>query len=427
MCLCDLNILLTNIFICIRLLKKSFTFFVNFTFKENYKNKLMSSKGYKHSDEALGKIKKAARRKHSEKENKRQSERMRGVKMSDERHESYIEKRGVKVLQFSLEGKFIKEYITLKDAVKETGLGSVGDCCRGAQKRAGNFIFKFKRDNNDSIDDLKLKPKKESFILWKQPFEITKEMMKEKGRNYKGRDIGPFLRLCPNCRNDKTEYQTYDSMLAAERNNDWCKKCNKSTKGKSGAFSKKCNNDGCENITFYKRKGDYDKTIETPTICQDCMNADLSARYINGGLHKNKTEREKKIMMIKQIESRRKFWEANPEKYEKLLGKIGRCKRYTVHGVLCQGNAEKQYLEFLFREGKELPIRPKGIRVKSGLYYPDFEFEDRFIEIKSTYTYEKLMEDGNKQFMKIKELSKLKKKVEIIIIKDEKIFSTEII
>lgn len=48
------------------------------------------------------------------------------------------------VIQSTLDDKFIKEYSSIKEAVKETKIFNVGAACRGIQKKAGNFKWKFK-------------------------------------------------------------------------------------------------------------------------------------------------------------------------------------------------------------------------------------------------------------------------------------------
>jgi group I intron endonuclease len=63
------------------------------------------------------------------------------------------------VLQFGLDGEFIKEFFSIKDASIETGCSEsiIGKCCRGVIKRPRKYIFKFK--NQESLE------LKNSFIL----------------------------------------------------------------------------------------------------------------------------------------------------------------------------------------------------------------------------------------------------------------------
>jgi group I intron endonuclease len=183
----------------------------------------------KHSLETIERIRETSTgRLKTAEQRKRASEIRLGVPMDEERYKAYIEVRGRKVLQFSIEGNFIAEFKSIREATEITGAGAIKDCCRELQKISGGFIFKYKENNNNSTADLILE-NKESFIIWKQPL-ITKEILKEKGLNYKGRDIGPFIRLCPKCRVNKIEYRTYDIMLSAERNRYGCKNCGKRKK-----------------------------------------------------------------------------------------------------------------------------------------------------------------------------------------------------
>jgi len=103
----------------------------------------------------------------------------------------------------------------------------------------------------------------------------------------------------------------------------------------------------------------------------------------------------------------------------------GVCKKYNVHGLECQGTYEKFYIEKLFNENVKLPNNSKGIETPIGVYYPDFSFDDKFVEIKSDYTYDVLL--GNKvcgytkkinkdQYNKIKWVNENIMSVEIIVV-----------
>lgn len=51
-----------------------------------------------------------------------------------------------KVMQYTLEKNFVKDYISINSAHRETGVhsASIGRCCMGKQKTAGGFIWKYK-------------------------------------------------------------------------------------------------------------------------------------------------------------------------------------------------------------------------------------------------------------------------------------------
>jgi hypothetical protein len=52
----------------------------------------------------------------------------------------------VPVLQYGLDGLFIKEFSSVGEAVANTGVLNVGPCCRGIRKTAGKFIWRYKKD-----------------------------------------------------------------------------------------------------------------------------------------------------------------------------------------------------------------------------------------------------------------------------------------
>jgi predicted DNA-binding protein YlxM (UPF0122 family) len=107
----------------------------------------------------------------------------------------------------------------------------------------------------------------------------------------------------------------------------------------------------------------------------------------------------------------------------------GVCKKYIVNGIECQGTYEKFYIEKLIKEEQILPSNSISFETPFGVYYPDFSFNNKLIEIKSDYTYEVLL--GNQinrytkkidktQYRKIKWVNKNIKPVEIIIVDKRK-------
>lgn len=50
------------------------------------------------------------------------------------------------VLQYDLEGNFIKEWLSMTDASLETGSKDITLCCRGGVNRSGNFIWRYKNN-----------------------------------------------------------------------------------------------------------------------------------------------------------------------------------------------------------------------------------------------------------------------------------------
>lgn len=83
----------------------------------------------------------------------RQSKLMKEIYSSEklrERKRGKNNHRAQPVKQFSLDGNFIKEYDTITQASKETGVGiaRISDVARGNRKTAGGFIWKFSNDKN---------------------------------------------------------------------------------------------------------------------------------------------------------------------------------------------------------------------------------------------------------------------------------------
>ena len=57
------------------------------------------------------------------------------------------EKTSITVLQFSLDGKFIKEWVSGREAQRELKIFDIHRVCNGYRKTAGGFIWKYKDKN----------------------------------------------------------------------------------------------------------------------------------------------------------------------------------------------------------------------------------------------------------------------------------------
>ena len=86
-------------------------------------------------------------------------------------------------------------------------------------------------------------------------------------------------------------------------------------------------------------------------------------------------------------ERKKSHAEARDKQLEKIDNFIFLTKHYNINGVPCQGKNEKWYMENLIAENKPMPIKKKFVMTPFGSYHPDFEFEDKYVEIKSGYTY----------------------------------------
>ena len=98
----------------------------------------------------------------------------------------------------------------------------------------------------------------------------------------------------------------------------------------------------------------------------------------------------------------------------------------TIIGKV-QGSYELAYLQGLLNRGLTLPSKPVRINTSYGSYFPDFEYPDRFVEVKSPFTWEVCIgkyPNGkgiktNIQHKKIKWTSKNIKPVEVVILNDK--------
>ena len=104
-------------------------------------------------------------------------------------------------------------------------------------------------------------------------------------------------------------------------------------------------------------------------------------------------------------------------------------KIFLESGLKCQGKREVQYIKELKKANKSLPKKAEAHETPFGKYTPDFEFPDKFIEIKSTTTFLCAIglctfkgkgKPSDLQFKKIQWVAKNIKPVDIIIYLGEK-------
>lgn len=61
------------------------------------------------------------------------------------RREKEARTKGISVFQYTKDGNFVKEYYSIREATRQTGITNVGDCIRGKSKTAGGFIWKLNK------------------------------------------------------------------------------------------------------------------------------------------------------------------------------------------------------------------------------------------------------------------------------------------
>jgi hypothetical protein len=124
----------------------------------------------------------------------------------------------------------------------------------------------------------------------------------------------------------------------------------------------------------------------------------------------------------KRIEGYQKMMQTKSNNPNSIKG--GKAKYYDTPIGKVQGTYELRFIENIINENKQLPIKPNGIKTPDGYYFPDFEFQDKFVEIKSPFTYKIFCGDiegmdGTKsvtQLNKAKWCSQNIKPVEVIIL-----------
>ena len=96
--------------------------------------------GKKHSEDTKNKMSIAKKGKQSPRK---------GTKLSESTIELMVQHKRKPVIQFSIEGDFIREWIDMASAERELKINNIGKACKGKQKTAGGFIWKYKKEENE--------------------------------------------------------------------------------------------------------------------------------------------------------------------------------------------------------------------------------------------------------------------------------------
>lgn len=72
------------------------------------------------------------------------SQSLSGKKKSESHKKKMSESHKIPVLQYSMDGEFIKEWPGQIDALRELGINHISSVCKGKHKSAGGFIWKYK-------------------------------------------------------------------------------------------------------------------------------------------------------------------------------------------------------------------------------------------------------------------------------------------
>ena len=116
--------------------------------KSNFYGKHFSEEAKKRMSEALtGRVFTEEHRKKLSEANIGKKSNFYGKHHSEDTKRKISESLGVKgVLQFSKDGEFLSEYLSIKEAERQTGCNPshICQCCKGKRKSAGGYIWKYK-------------------------------------------------------------------------------------------------------------------------------------------------------------------------------------------------------------------------------------------------------------------------------------------
>lgn len=72
-------------------------------------------------------------------------------KYDNDRKNGINNKNNVAVLQYDLDGNFIKEYYSINQAVRETGLSNIWAVCNKLRKQNCGYVWRYKYENNEKF------------------------------------------------------------------------------------------------------------------------------------------------------------------------------------------------------------------------------------------------------------------------------------
>jgi hypothetical protein len=202
-------------------------------------------------------------------------------------------------------------------------------------------------------------------------------------------------------------------------------------------YTKNCFN--CQSIQTYSNLGNYNRAVKNNTFCKKCNAKNVSVEtrlkiskatsgkpkskeatekmknsLINLWKNKSKEELENwKIIVSKTSLERwksdeyrtkisnsvKKHWNTltAAQRSSRFLkqqnGGAGICKYIIVNDYIVYGKCEERYIKLLYNSNSELPIKKErsGVQTIYGMTFPDFEYETHFVEIKSIYTFNKML------------------------------------
>lgn len=190
------------------------------------------------------------------------------------------------------------------------------------------------------------------------------------------------VRNCPKC-NSELHYYNQKKYALAVKEKEVCQSCKKE---KKTTYCKDCK---CE----IKYREYYWR--DNPTHCSSCLKKKRK-EFVEINRRRNCPICDK--LIVHTNIGNKIFAEKNKSNCTKCAAQqriqtgkvkgINQVKSSIVNGLTCRSNYEEKYINSLIKNNLPLPINTKYQRTPNGCYVPDFEFLDRFVEIKSSFTYE---------------------------------------
>lgn len=253
-----------------------------------------------------------------------------------------------------------------------------------------------------------------------------------------------YIRLCPNC-NCQIEYASRGNYNRANRGEKTCKSCTQQRIKNEDWYIERNNKISIGRIEYWNNISEDEKNAQIKKMANS-----ISEKYQNRPDEwkenwkstcsftskekwsdpsykervSNKIKQNNWSKRIDKSEIIQKSISTKIEKYGKSNG-LGRCEEFIVGNLLCDGTHEKFYIESILSKGDGLPINTEPIKTEFGYYKPDFEYDDFFVDVKSTFTlkvllglssYSKNKKSNPKQLLKIKYISENIKPIRIILV-----------
>jgi hypothetical protein len=224
-----------------------------------------------------------------------------------------------------------------------------------------------------------------------------------------------YSKICSSC-GLKQYYSNSSNLIRAIKLNTVCKKCNKMTEETKNLISiankgKKRTQEQNKKMIAGLKKLWENKTPEEKKLWSKIVSKTSKDRWENIEYKKTMALSVKNSWHALSQEERYKRHEAS------LKGGAGYCKYMEFEGYEIFGNTEKNFLQYIKNKNEQLPIKGKrlGVNTPYGIYFPDFDFGDYYVEIKSEWTYKQYSEPNNKQKIKLEWTNNNIKPVKILV------------